>query len=233
MKKTTEPKKNASNVDRIYEQVRSMAANFQFKPDERINETSLAKQLETSRTPLREALNRLTAEGLLTFKLGKGFYCRSFNTQKVSNLYETRKALERQATISACERASDEELAEFVRYAEQFEDTYSGDEIKDLVSADEAFHMKLAELSGNTILVSMLENINARIHFVRCIDMGSRRHMTHGIHIKIARAVAKRDTAEAVELLEEHVDRRSDEIAAVVREGFAQLYFENINADNT
>ena len=229
MKSTSETKKNVSNVDRVYNKVKPMATNFQFKPDERINETNLAKQLQTSRTPLREALNRLSAEGLLTFKVGKGFYCHSFNTKKVSNLYEARKAIECQATVAACERASDEALADFVSYAEQFEDTYSEDEIKDLVNADEAFHMKLAALSGNTILVTMLENINARIHFVRCIDMGDKRHMTHGIHVEISRAVAKRDTAKAIKLLEEHVDRRRDEIAAVVREGFAQLYFEHID----
>lgn len=226
-------KKSASNVDRVYEQVKSMVANFLFKPDERVNETRLSRQLETSRTPLREALNRLAAEGLLTFRVGKGFYCHSFNTERISNLYEVRKALERQAVISACERASDAALAEFVRYAEQFEDAYSGDEIKDLVNTDEAFHMKLAELSENSVLASTLENINASIHFVRCIDMGGRRHMTHGIHVGIARAVARRDTVAAVALLEGHVDRRSDEIAAAVREGFAQLYFEDISLDSS
>ena len=54
---------NRSRVDKVYEQVRTMATNFEFKPDERINEGALAGELGTSRTPLREALNRLVAEG--------------------------------------------------------------------------------------------------------------------------------------------------------------------------
>ena len=54
-----------------------MAAAFEFKPEERINESELSKKLGISRTPLREALNRLVAEGLLTAREGKGFFCRS------------------------------------------------------------------------------------------------------------------------------------------------------------
>ena len=63
-----------SNVDSIYQTVRAMAAAFEFKPEERINESDLSKRLGISRTPLREALNRLVAEGLLTVQEGRGFF---------------------------------------------------------------------------------------------------------------------------------------------------------------
>ena len=65
--------KSEGNVERAYQALRRMAVNFEFKPGERLNETSLTKRLDISRTPLREALNRLVAEGFLTFSLGKGF----------------------------------------------------------------------------------------------------------------------------------------------------------------
>ena len=60
----------STSVDQVYEQVRTMAANFEFKPAERINESVLSKKLGASRTPLREAMNRLVAEGLLVFEGG-------------------------------------------------------------------------------------------------------------------------------------------------------------------
>ncbi|MFD2856844.1 GntR family transcriptional regulator [Seohaeicola zhoushanensis] len=84
-----------SNVSRVYAALRRMAADFELKPDERINESALSLQLGASRTPLREALNRLVAEGFLTFRSGRGFYCRSLSPALVMELYEARVAVDR------------------------------------------------------------------------------------------------------------------------------------------
>lgn len=64
-----------SVVDRVYEQLKAMAVSFEFKPRERLNEGAIASRLGVSRTPLREALNRLNTEGFLQFAPGRGF-CR-------------------------------------------------------------------------------------------------------------------------------------------------------------
>ena len=64
-----------STVDKLYDQLASMAIGYAFKPGERLNEVALARQLGVSRTPLREALNRLVVEKLLRFLPGKGFFC--------------------------------------------------------------------------------------------------------------------------------------------------------------
>ncbi len=66
-----------SSVERVYKEVRQMAIDFSFKPGQRINESVLATELNASRTPLREALNRLTAQGYLSYSAGAGFYCRA------------------------------------------------------------------------------------------------------------------------------------------------------------
>ena len=78
--------KSESNVDRLYDTLRRMASDFAFKPDARINESALATQLDASRTPIREALNRLVAEGFLTFQSGRGFFCRSLSPKVVLDL---------------------------------------------------------------------------------------------------------------------------------------------------
>ncbi len=62
-----------SIVDRVHRELRTMAITFQLLPGERLNEAILAKELGVSRTPLREALNRLSAEGFLTFSANHGF----------------------------------------------------------------------------------------------------------------------------------------------------------------
>ena len=84
-----------SIVDRVYEQLKAMAVSYEFKPGERLNEGELAKRLGVSRTPLREALNRLNTEGFLRFTPGKGFFCRELDAHEIFDLYELRKSIEK------------------------------------------------------------------------------------------------------------------------------------------
>lgn len=217
-----------SNVDRVYQAVKSMASRFELKPDERINETTLAKSLDTSRTPLREALNRLAAEGLLAFKTGKGFFCRSLGPKEIMDLYEVRLTIERETVRLACERATDEQIAELLDYVSQVSPSYEDIDELQHVYIDEGFHIRIAKMSGNVQLVRILDNINSRIHFVRWVDMKKRfEESYYGEHPAIAKAIADRDVDTAVATMVKHVTRRSEEITAVVREGFAQLYVQS------
>ncbi|HSG95230.1 MAG TPA: GntR family transcriptional regulator, partial [Afifellaceae bacterium] len=65
-----------------------MAVEYRFKPGERLNESDLSKGLGVSRTPLREALNRLVAEGYLAFRPGQGFFCRGLSPSDLFDLYD-------------------------------------------------------------------------------------------------------------------------------------------------
>ncbi|MEZ5873062.1 MAG: GntR family transcriptional regulator [Nitratireductor sp.] len=62
-----------TRVEALYGALKRMAVDFRIRPGERINEVALARELDASRTPLREALNRLVAEQLIEFQPGKGF----------------------------------------------------------------------------------------------------------------------------------------------------------------
>lgn len=220
-----EKKAASSNVNQIYETVRQMASRFELKPDERINESTLAKSLGVSRTPLREALNRLTAEGLISFKIGKGFFCRSLSPKQIMDLYELRLVIECEVVRLACERATEEQVNELLEFVSQRTPKYEDTDEMQHIDMDEEFHIRIAKMSGNPQFVRSLDNINSQIHFVRWIDMKSRFTKSYYTdHPEIAKAIADRDVDHAVQAMKEHVSRRSDEITSVVREGFAQLY---------
>jgi len=216
---------NLSRVDRIYDQVRTMATNFEFKPDERINEGALAGKLGTSRTPLREALNRLVAEGFLTFHNGRGFFCRSLDPYQILGLYEARLAIECEALRLAVSRATDEEIAEVTAFLKDTETAYSSaSSSQELVELDEAFHLRLVRMAKNRELERILANVNARIRYVRWIDMSERRGITPAAHVRIAEALAARDEALAVQELRDHICKRSEEATQAVRAAYSQLY---------
>ena len=223
-----------SSVDKAYIQLRKMAVNFEFKPEERLNESALSAKFGASRTPLREALNRLVAEGLLTFKNGRGFFCRALNPTRVMELYEARSAIETEIVIRAIERASDAEILTVVAYINETEHTYdTTSDLSILLEMDEEFHVRLAELSNNAELLRILHNINDRIRYVRLINLkilyaDNQTVFDEGAklsaHRKIIEAIAQRDTDAAVAALRNHIERRRDETTEAVRIAYSELY---------
>lgn len=215
----------ASSVDSIYQTVRAMAAAFEFKPEERINESDLSKQLGISRTPLREALNRLVAEGLLTAQEGRGFFCRSLVPEQVVELYELRQAIETETVKRAVERASDGELQELKAYLGQIAPSYdSSASAREIVRLDEDFHLRIAALSQNDELVRSLENINERVRYVRWISMRSKIDLTHAAHEEIVDSMLARDEFAAVNKMRAHIAKSTDEAKQTVRTAFSQIY---------
>jgi DNA-binding GntR family transcriptional regulator len=224
--------KRESNVDRVYESLRRMAADFAFKPDQRINESALSKLLGASRTPLREALNRLVAEGFLTFQSNRGFFCRSLTPQYIIDLYEARVAVECEALRLACARASGEEITALGHALDRMEPSYtSTSDMNDLLEMDEEFHVSLAHLSQNAELVRMLRNINDRIRYIRLIDLQRMRDRAGGetpgdlsAHRIILAALQTRDPAKADAAMRSHIEKRREQATEAVRIAFSQLY---------
>ena len=205
-----------------------MTTSFELKPDEKLNENSMAQMLGASRTPLREALNRLVSEGFLTFQSGRGFKCRSLGAEEILDLYQAREAVECKLVALACEYANDEELVGLQEFLERTEADYnenmSGIE---LVEFDERFHMKIAVLSRNKELIRMLENLNARVRFVRTIDLEERKVVKTGNHMQIIKAMIDKDLKLAVEQMRLHIVRSHEEASNAVRKAYMRIYAPN------
>jgi DNA-binding GntR family transcriptional regulator len=221
-------RKNFRSADRVYDVVKSMAITYGIRPGERINEVDLARQLNVSRTPLREALNRLATEGFLSTRLNKGFFARSLDPNEVFNLYEFRSAIESATASIACERATKQELQELEKFVLASKDEKDDVLATKLLRLDEEFHERVALATHNDEFVRSVRGINARIHFVRWIDMQSgRRVHTQNEHLQIIQALKKRDANAASQMMRRHISRRLDQIVVVIRAGFAEIYMGN------
>ncbi len=226
--------KTESSVDRIYDQLRQMAENFEFRPEERINESVLSATLGASRTPLREALNRLAAESFLTFNTGRGFFCCALSPSRIMELYEARQAVECEAVRRAVERAADGDIRELRDYFDATEPTYdTSQDITELLVMDEEFHLRLVGLSGNSELMRMLKNINGRIRYVRLVSMkllrGKHESMVEegaklSEHRLIIEAVELRDAKSAIATIRRHIERHREEVTEAVQIAYSQLY---------
>ncbi|WP_235907670.1 GntR family transcriptional regulator [Siccirubricoccus phaeus] len=217
------PAESPAAAGRVYDRIKVMAMAYQFRPGERINELALAAQLGVSRTPLREALNRLVSEGFVTTVPGRGFFGRMLDAKEIHNLYEVRASLEEAIIRLACERASDEELAELEAFARSRPTQENGKSLEAL-RHDEEFHLRIARMTQNAEFVRLLESIHSRIHFVRWIDMRRREKLDMTAHLRFARLLRRRDVAACLTDNSVVMRRRYKEIVDVIRTGIAEIY---------
>lgn len=214
-------------VDDIYDQVKAMAVSFRLRPGDRLNEVALSKELGVSRTPLREALNRLVAERLFDFRPGQGFFCRPLNAQSVFDLFELREIIETAAVRAACLKATDDQLTDLrdELYATGIDIT--GLTVQEAVSRDEAFHLGIARLSGNAELLQILTRINERIRYIRWISMSlDRVQRSKDEHKRVMQALLDRNAEEAARVLGAHITKRMDQVQEAVRYGISSIYME-------
>ena len=212
-----------SRADQLYGKLREMAVDFRLKPGVSINEAELASQLDASRTPLREALNRLTAEGLMNFEPGKGFFSRRLSIREITDLYEVRTALEIHGLKLLGKNPDVAALRDLELFLKKTAD-HSIWSMEELLSFDERFHETLAGLAGNQELLNLLKMTNAKIRYFRWVDMETRRPSTQLEHMRILEAVLEGKTRRAASLMQNHIRRRSDQISAAVKECHARLF---------
>ncbi len=236
MKATKSPRKPAakapiardeSSVERMYLELRDRAMRYDFKPGSRINEKQLGEQLGVARATLREALNRLVAEGLLEFVMNKGFFRKAISVNEVFDQYQVRIALERRAVLLAVQRAPDEEIAAVKAYWVDVMRRSGQLATADLVLAVEDFHRRLVALSQNKELTSFMDIVTRRIHVARHVDieqLSSWNLQAFDAHMSVIDHIAQRNADEALKVLSEHIDISLKRAVEITKEMVA-LFF--------
>jgi DNA-binding GntR family transcriptional regulator len=213
-----------SAVTRTYAQVLDLVLRFDLKPGDRINESELSRKLGVSRTPLREALNRLVTEGMLTTRPAKGFFCRHISAEEIFQLYQVRSVLELAGIRLAIDRVTDEEIDAFEAFMAESRNAADATASTQL-ALDEAFHERLLGLSDNQEMVNILRGVNRKIRSVRWIDLTrGGRVATQDEHGAILSALRQRDLEKCVRILGEHIGRRLDQIDSAIREVYGRIY---------
>ncbi|GAA1720621.1 GntR family transcriptional regulator [Dietzia cercidiphylli] len=194
---------------RALEGLRELVLAGHFQPGERLVEGRLCDQVEVSRTPLREALIRLDADGLLE-RREDGYYVARYDLAALRDLYELRVVLElhglRRIAQNPGLRLDLELLAEQRAFWDRLLST-PPEPGPELVRADETFHVKLSAASGNAAVTDQLRAVNARIRPLRMYDYSTaeRVHATTVEHLAVLDCVLDGDVEGAVVLLRQHV----------------------------
>ena len=192
----------------VYQALRDAIISKRLPPGERVSEASLARQLRVSKTPVREALLRLHAIGLVEADGGRGGRIVRPSAELIRHTYEVRGSLESLAARLAAERATPAQRRQLLELAAASLAAAQDQDLDGFRRHDEAFHDVLAAASANSYLARLIDNAYTLTAAARQRDVpraGDSTDCATG-HIRIAEAIAGGDAASATAEAAAHVE---------------------------
>jgi len=193
-------------VENIYSQLKEDIINLEYKQGIIIGEKELATKYGVSKTPIREALNRLCLEGYIEKFPNKGYMIKGFTVKDLQDIFQYRSILECAAIEFTISYASNQEI-NLLRKATDLQDTELGDDKARVYSdINHKFHLAIAYLSKNPYLSNELENILNQTKRILLLDVRSYDidRLTKS-HLDIIDAIEKRDSEAAKALIKSHI----------------------------
>jgi GntR family transcriptional regulator, rspAB operon transcriptional repressor len=214
-----------------YERLRDSIIHGQLLPGEVYNEMALAKDLGISRTPVREALLELSAQGLVSFLPRKGVMIRNFTLKDVKEIFELRRAIELTAVDKVARANPPCDLSNISEHIKDQKKAVIERDFTAFMKADRAFHAGFCELADNKRLVKIVENVRDLVHYMgmQGLDKKGRAEAVITEHEKIYEAIAKRNPIKARKAMEIHLKVSEQAVLEHYRPGEEQLRTETNN----
>lgn len=197
----------ATLADQAHEELRARLLAGEFPLGEPLAEEATAAMLGMSRTPVREALQRLATEELLILGPNGGYRPNPPDMSRMRQLYEVRMRLEQLSVELASTAEADRDVLEALR--DRWRNLgHERDDGASFVHEDESFHVGICTAGGNQVLASMLRQVNDRIRIIRVHDFlaPARVEATIVQHLAILDAILGRKVRAASERMQAHIE---------------------------
>jgi DNA-binding GntR family transcriptional regulator len=197
----------ATLTERVYQSLRDDIVSNRLPPDTPLQEASIASALEVSRGPVREAMRRLEAEGLINLIPRRGAVVRSLSQEEFLDAYRVREALEVLAIRLATHRIEADHLDQLNGLHQQMVQYAAREEVDAFFDANTRFHALFVEQSGNPKLQEVyFPLVNQMLRYrMRSLSLRGGMQRSCEEHQAILEAVREKDTEQAAHLLSEHI----------------------------
>ncbi len=207
--------------DQVTERLRTMLVEGRIPPGAKLNERELCERLRVSRTPLREAIKLLAAEGLVDLLPRRGAVAVKLTEADVLHTFEVLSTLEGLAGELAAQRATDAEVAEIRAMNYEMLACYSRRDLSGYYRLNAAIHSAFASAARNPVLTSTYRSINARVQSLRFRTNQDEAKWKRAMkeHEQMVEALAARDAAALRTLMAQHLVRKRDAVLELLRNG--------------
>ncbi|RJX28076.1 MAG: GntR family transcriptional regulator [Desulfarculus sp.] len=213
---------------RAYEQIKKKIIHNELDPRRSLNEIQLAKELELSRTPIREALIMLEKEELITrYEQGRGFFVKHFSLQQVHDLYEFRDIIEIATASKVIEKFTDQDIEELAGILEDVNRIIEQNRPAEALVRAVDFHLYIIKIcTVNSFIINALRNCYEKLIVISwsCQDVDTCVSSAQE-HQKILNAIQCRDLNELLKWHQQHIRGARDRILNLLRDDIQKLYF--------
>lgn len=198
----------------LVEQLRQLIFDGDLEPGSRLQEAELSQRFGVSRTPLREALKLLTAEGLITFQPNRGATVTQLSLDELAETFPVMGVLEALAGELAARHASESDLEELRQLHDEIVERYESRDLKTYFSANQRFHERLVDAAHNETLASHYHQLAGRVRRARYRANLSHERWAQSVeeHRQIIAALETRDGETLGRVLRAHIDHKFETV---------------------
>jgi len=202
------PEKNGSTLaQQVFEIIQQHIVTGELRPNQRLMDSEIAKELGISRTPVREALKRLEVVGYVSTLPSGGIIVTEHSTREIQYLYEIREALETMAIKLVCNNATEEQINKVEEYYNRGVSAVSNGDIDLYKELHIAFEEELYAACGNEQLLSLIRTFRDQYYVQRIRRAFTSRDWRTQLkqHGRVLKALRKRNAGRAVKAFERHL----------------------------
>jgi DNA-binding GntR family transcriptional regulator len=210
--------------EKIYRDLKSKIINLEFEPGEPLSADQLSKVFKASRTPIKEAINQLTQEGLIKNFKHKGAFVNTLSIKEMSDISQIRSVLEPFSIRLAINNIREKELKEFenrfINLKKVIKDgSFNEAHEKELNGLIMEFHRLIHKATRNDLLFRFMDNLYARIEMTKNYlsrslnKVKDENHAVISNHLKIIQALGQRDAEMAEKQMHKHINDAMERIS--------------------
>ena len=216
----------------VTHRLRQMLVENQIQPGAKLNERALCEGLNVSRTPLREAIKTLAAEGLVELLPNRGAVAASLSVEDVVHTFEVMACLEAQSGRMAAERITDQELAEIKALHFEMLAAFTRRDLSNYYRLNAAIHRAINAAAKNPILTATYEQVNARLQALRFKSNQDEEKWKCAVkeHEQMIDALDKKDAQTLQDVLLKHLNNKRDVVVMQLQAALNQVSDQNQKA---
>ena len=201
--------------------LRQRLVEGQIAPGAKLNERELSESLQVSRTPLREAIKMLAAEGLVELLPNRGAVAASLSAQDVADTFEVIAGLEGQSGALAAQRITSEELAEIQALHYEMLAAFTRRDLSTYYRLNAQIHTLINAAARNPVLTHTWRTVNARLQALRFRSNFDEAKWARAVdeHERMVALLAARDADGLHRLLVQHLDHKRDAVLELMHAG--------------
>jgi DNA-binding GntR family transcriptional regulator len=207
----------------VTQRLRQMLVESRIAPGAKLNERELAEVLQVSRTPLREAIKMLAAEGLVELVPNRGAIAVALSEADVLHTFEVMAGLEGLSGELAAQRITASELAEIRAMQFEMMGAYTRSDLSNYYRINAMIHSAINAAAKNPVLTSTYNQVNARLQALRFRSNQNGEKWKRAVkeHEQMVEALSARDGAALRALLQQHLCNKRDTVIDQLRQAAA------------